>query len=90
LSDDARVSFLAGAAKLEAELLAGTLPAAKAAVAPQLIFNQRLDAVLMSVFVVLLWIVIADMLRVAWRVRRGLPVRPSSETPHERRAGTAA
>ena len=29
----------------------------------------------------ILWIVIADMLRVSWRVVKGLPVPPSSEAP---------
>jgi hypothetical protein len=31
--------------------------------------------------VAILWIVIADMLRVSWRVVQGLPVPPSSEAP---------
>src|SRR6185437_15834570 len=43
VSDDARVGFLAAAGKTAAQLAAGTLPPAQAAVAPQLIFNQRLD-----------------------------------------------
>jgi hypothetical protein len=30
----------------------------------------------------ILWVVIADMLRVSWRVVRGRPVPPSSEAPH--------
>ena len=54
-----------------------------AAVAPQLIFNQRLDAVLAVLLTLILWVVIADMLRVAWRVTHGLPVLPDSEASAE-------
>jgi carbon starvation protein len=78
-SDDPRMGFLAAANQLADKLAAGSLPPAQAAVAPQLIFNQRLDAALALLFTAILWLVIADMLRVCWRVRRGLPVSPSSE-----------
>jgi carbon starvation protein len=81
VSLDPRVGFLAAADQLASKLAAGQLPAEQAAVAPQLIFNQRLDAVLAMLLTAILWIVIADTLRVAWRVRRGLPVLPSSEAP---------
>jgi len=64
------------------KLAAGTLPAAQIPVAPGLIFNQRLDAVLAGFFAVLLWIIIADTLRVCWRVTQGLSVLPSAETPY--------
>lgn len=81
VSTDPRVGFLASANQLAAQLAAGTLPDAQAAVAPQLIFNQRLDAGLALLLTAILWIVIADTLRVSWRVMRGLPVLPSSEAP---------
>jgi carbon starvation protein len=81
VSLDPRVGFLAAADQLASKLAAGQLPAEQAAVAPQLIFNQRLDAVLAMLLTVILWIVITDTLRVAWRVHRGLPVLPSSEAP---------
>ena len=42
-SSDVRVGFMAAANDLAAKLAAGTLPPEKAAVAPQLIFNQQLD-----------------------------------------------
>jgi carbon starvation protein len=51
-------------------------------IAPQLIFNQRLDAVLAGFFAVLLWIIIFDTLRVCWRVTQGASVLPSAETPY--------
>jgi carbon starvation protein len=81
ISTDPRVGFLAAADRLASRLAAGELGAEQAAVAPQLIFNQRLDAALALLLTVILWIVIADTLRVAWRVKRGLPVLPSSEAP---------
>jgi carbon starvation protein len=80
-SPDVRVGFLAAADQLAAKLADGTLPAAQAAVAPQLIFNQRLDAALAIILTLILWIVIADTARVCWRVTKGLPVLPSSEAP---------
>jgi carbon starvation protein len=64
---------------MAAKLAAGTLPASQAAVAPQLIFNQRLDAVLSVILAFVLWVVIVDTLRVCLRVVRGLPVPPTSE-----------
>ena len=43
-SPDVRIGLFAAANDLAAKLAAGTLPPERAAVAPQLIFNQRLDA----------------------------------------------
>jgi len=82
-SEDVRVGFLAGANDLAAKLAAGTLSEKQAAVAPDLIFNQRLDAALTVFFVVILWIVILDMLRICARVVNGKPVLPTSEAPYE-------
>ena len=81
VSDDVRIGFLAAANHAAEQLAAGTMPAAQAAVAPQLIFNQRLDAVLAIVLTLILWVVIVDSTRVCLRVVRGLPVLPNSETP---------
>jgi carbon starvation protein len=80
-SADPRIGFLAAADQLAGKLAAGALSAEQAAVAPQLIFNQRLDALLVLLLTATLWVVILDTLRVAWRVRRGKPVLPSSEAP---------
>jgi carbon starvation protein len=79
VSPDVRVGFLAAADKLAANLAAGTLSPEQAAVAPQLIFNQRLDAGLAMLLTAMLWVVIADTMRVSWRVVKGKPVLPSSE-----------
>jgi carbon starvation protein len=81
VSPDVRVGFLAAANQLAGKLASGALTAEQAAVAPQLIFNQRLDAALALLLTAILWIVIVDMLRVSWRVVKGLPVPPSSEAP---------
>jgi carbon starvation protein len=90
VSMDVRVGFLAAADQLASKLANGTLPDAQAAVAPQLIFNQRLDAVLAVILTAILWIVIADTTRVCWRVVRGLPVLPTAEAPATLLATTEA
>lgn len=82
-SDDIRVGFFAAANDLATKLAAGVLPPDKAAVAPHLIFNQQLDAYLTMFFVVVLWIVIIDMVRVTTRYLSGKPLLPTSEAAHE-------
>jgi len=82
-SDNPRIGFFAAAADLQHKLDAGLLAPEKAAVAGQLIFNQQLDAWLALLFVVLLYLVIADMLRLAWLRARGVTVLPSSEQPYQ-------
>ncbi len=82
LSADPRVGFLAGADALEAKLMAGQLTGKMAEVAPQLIFNQRLDAVLSVFFIVVLWVTIAEMVRLSIRHVNGRPVPPLAEVPY--------
>ena len=82
-SADPRLGFFAAANDLAAKLSAGVLPPDKAAVAPQLIFNQRLDAWLTLFFLAVVWFVILDMARVSIRYLRGLPVSGSSEAPYQ-------
>jgi carbon starvation protein len=81
-SSDPRIGFIAAANSLSDKLAAGALPPDKAAVAPQLIFNQQLDAVLVLFFVVLLWLIVGDMLRVCARHLRGKSVPPLAETAY--------
>lgn len=83
LSEDVRVGFFSGANDMANKLAAGVLPPEKAAVAPQLIFNQHLDAYLTMFFVVVLWVVIIDMLRLCLRYLAGKPVLQLSEVSHE-------
>jgi carbon starvation protein len=80
-STDPTLGFFSGAADLANKLASGALPAARAAVAPKLIFNQQLDGWLTIFFTVIVWLVIADMLRVSIRAARGLPTLASSEAP---------
>lgn len=79
-SEDIRVGFFAAANDLSTKLSSGLLPPEKAAVAPQLIFNQHLDAYLTLFFVLVLWVVVLDMLRMCWRYLNSKPVLPSSES----------
>jgi len=79
MSPNPKLGFFAAANDLAMKLASGALPPEKAAVAPTLIFNQRLDGWITVFFTLVLWFVIADMLRVASRCLRGLPVPPSAE-----------
>lgn len=85
-SEDLRVGFFAAANNLSMQLEAGTLSAEKAAVAPQLIFNQHLDAYLTVFFVVVLWVVVFDMLKLSIRYLQGKQVLPSTETAYVKTA----
>jgi carbon starvation protein len=85
LSPDPHIGLFAGAADLAAQLAAGTLTAERAAVAPQLIFNQRLDGALITVFAVIEWLVILEALRVLLRRLRRLPLRAGGEAPYQAR-----
>ena len=79
-SPNPAVGFLSGAASMAEKLAAGTLSPERAAVAPQLIIGQRIDAALALLFAIILWIVIVDMLRMSLRIRSGKPVLPLSES----------
>jgi carbon starvation protein len=81
-SPDVHIGLFAAADDLAAKLASGTLPAARAAVAPQLIFNQRLDAYLAMLFTAILWFIILDMARICRRSLRGEPVPANSEAPY--------
>ena len=78
-SDDIRVGFFAAANNMETKLAGGLMTSEKAAVAPQLIFNQHLDAYLTVFFVLVLWLVLADMLRLAYRYLFSKSLTPTSE-----------
>jgi carbon starvation protein len=83
-SSDIRVGFFAAANDMTDKLAAGVLPPEKAAVAPQLIFNQQLDAWLTMFFVVVLWVVVLDMLRVVVQSYFGKAVLYSSEAAYQK------
>lgn len=81
-SGDVRVGFFAAAQDMSAKLAAGALPPEKAAVAPQLIFNQQLDAYLTLFFVAVLWVIVLDMLRVCLRYVSGRMQGGGLESPY--------
>jgi carbon starvation protein len=83
VSPDPKLGFFSAATDMAAKLAAGALPPEKAAVAPQLIFNQRLDGWLTILFTVILWFVILDMARICVRRLSGKDVTGSSEAPYQ-------
>jgi carbon starvation protein len=84
MSSDVRIGFFAAANDLAAKLAAGVLSPEKAKVAPQLIFNQQLDGWLIIFFVIVLWVIIADTIRVSLNYLNGKPVLPLAEAPYQR------
>jgi carbon starvation protein len=83
VSDDPKLGFFSAANDMAAKLASGALSPEKAAVAPQLIFNQRLDGWLTVLFTAILWFVILDMARVCLRRLSGKEVPQSSEAPYQ-------
>jgi carbon starvation protein len=79
LSPEPRVGFLAHAQDLGAQLAAGSIPADKAA---QLIFNDRLDALLIVLFLAATWVLLLETLRVCLAIVTGRRHPPLTETPH--------
>ena len=73
---DLRIGFLAHASALQGRIAAGEIPAAKLAETQAVIFNDRLDAAVTSVFMLLVLVIVADSLREWYRVlsagRRGV------------------
>ncbi len=76
-----RVGFLAEAARLEALLASGTLSAAKAAEAQTLVFNNRLDAVVCGIFVILVAAILFDSIRCWWGILQGTRPADVREAP---------
>ena len=73
---DRRIGFLAQAEHFAAELAAGGLAPGKAAELEVLVFNNRLDAAVTALFMLLVTVVVADAARVWWqtlRPNRGAP-----------------
>jgi len=81
-SEELRVGFLAHAADLSAKLAQGKLAPAQAASAPQLIFNDYLDAGLTLMFLVVTWVLVLDTLRVVFNIATGGHFPPSTETAY--------
>lgn len=77
VSSDVRVGFLAHAAQLQTQL-----NSASATQLQRLIFNDYLDAALTGLFLLIVWVIVADMLRVCYLVLSHKPHPPLSESPH--------
>ncbi|MBP6668657.1 MAG: carbon starvation protein A [Gemmatimonadales bacterium] len=77
-SPERRIGFLTDAAALKAEIAAGTLDPVRGG---RLIFNDQLNAVMASVFVVIVLAVVLSSLREWLRILRGGTPVTSAETP---------
>jgi carbon starvation protein len=80
-SPEPRIGFLVHAAALENAIAAGKIAAAKLAETRAVIFNERLDAVVCGVFLVLVGVILLDSLRVWYGLLRGTRENISSESP---------
>jgi carbon starvation protein len=78
LSPEPRVGFLAHAQELGTQLATRSIPADKAA---QLIFNDRLDALLIVLFLAATWVLVLETLRVCLAIVTGHSHPPLTETP---------
>jgi carbon starvation protein len=81
-SPDLRVGFLSHANDLAAQLASGSMTGAAAAQAPRLIFNDRLDAALTLFFLVTVWVLIVETVRICHAALSGRRCPPLAETPH--------
>ena len=80
-SDQPRLGFLADAARLQSALDAGTVAAGKVAETNGQIFNDRLDAVVCGMFLVLVMLILADSLRVWYGILSGSRQARLEESP---------
>jgi carbon starvation protein len=81
-SPDLRVGFLSHANDLSAQLAAGRLTGNAAEQAPTLIFNDRLDAALTLFFLVTVWVLVVETVRICRASLSGRRCPPLAETPH--------
>jgi carbon starvation protein len=80
-SPEPRLGFLAQAGSLESAIAAGKISASNLPATQTLIFNNRLDAAVCAILMVLVAITIADSVRVWYGLLRGSRSKASSETP---------
>jgi carbon starvation protein len=80
-AEDPKLGFLAHANGLQNAIAAGKIAAAKLSETRAVMFNERLDAVVCAVFLLLVTIVILDSLRVWYGLLRGTRAAVSSEAP---------
>ncbi|PWK16031.1 carbon starvation CstA family protein [Tumebacillus permanentifrigoris] len=82
-STDVKIGFLSHADKYQASLDAGKLlaPAKTTAQMDQIIFNDRLDAVVCGFFMAIVVLIVLDAARVWIKILGGRHTKPLSETP---------
>lgn len=66
-----RIGFLSHAADLSAKIAAGQIPPEKIAETQTLIFNDRLDAAITALFMILVLVIVTESVREWFRVLRG-------------------
>ncbi|MEQ1881320.1 MAG: carbon starvation CstA family protein [Burkholderiales bacterium] len=81
-SPNPEIGFWSGANALAAKINEGVIPVEKAGEAWSQVIAFRIDAALALFFAIVLWVVIADMLRMSLRMRAGRPVPPLSESQY--------
>ncbi|HTR35985.1 MAG TPA: carbon starvation CstA family protein [Bryobacteraceae bacterium] len=80
-SDQPRVGFLAEANRLQDALRAGTITASKIAEAQSQVFNDRLDAAVCGIFLIMVAIILIDSTRVWIRILTGAGESKVEESP---------
>jgi carbon starvation protein len=80
-SSEPRLGFLRLANDLQAQLAAGLVPAAEVAAVKAQIFNNRLDAVVCGIFLVLVTVILLDSIRLWWDILRGTAEARVREAP---------
>jgi carbon starvation protein len=80
-SDQPRVGFLAEASTLQSGLDAGTIPAAGIGQAQAQIFNDRLDAAVCGIFLIMVALILIDSARVWYRILSGVREVQVDEAP---------
>jgi carbon starvation protein len=81
-SPDTHIGFLSHASDLAAQLTSGALTGAAADQAPRLIFNDRLDAVLTAFFLITVWVLVVETVRICHASLTGRRCPPLAESPH--------
>jgi carbon starvation protein len=80
-SDQPRLGFLADATTLQNALDAGKIVSAKIAETQAQIFNDRLDALVCGVFMILVAIILVDSIRVWYGILSGSKTSKVEEAP---------
>jgi carbon starvation protein len=70
-SPELRIGFISHANDLANKLAANVIPPEKITDTTRMIFNDRLDAMLTVIFLIITWIMVLETLRVVWRAAGG-------------------